>query len=104
MVVKENVALSVLGSYFDDEEGELWQPPPTPATKGCRAVLDNPQKDKAVSAAPKPMSVLRTASHYQRLFEEAGLQVLLKRRQRFSDDEMPMVLFVLFRPAKRNSE
>ncbi|CAE7853964.1 pcif1 [Symbiodinium microadriaticum] len=82
VVVKENVAQTRVGSYFDDETGELWRG----ANGGSRH--------------SGPMSVLRTPQHYLKLFRESGLEVLLRRRQLFSQDEMPMTLFVLAAPSR----
>eukprot|EP00913_Durusdinium_trenchii_P022885 g21487.t1 len=70
LVVKENVAQSRVGSYFDDEEGELWR-----HERGAKT---------------GPMSVLRTPEHYLKLFRECGFVVVMRRRQFFSNDEMPM--------------
>eukprot|EP00434_Breviolum_minutum_P011994 symbB.v1.2.010577.t1/scaffold695.1/size172077/5 len=83
VVVKENVAQERVGSYFDDEEGELWRGDATSSNK-----------------RNKPMSVLRTPQHYVKLFRESGFEVIMKRRQFFSDDEMPMVLFTLAVPSR----
>ncbi|CAL1144609.1 unnamed protein product, partial [Cladocopium goreaui] len=69
VVVKENVAQERVGSYFDDEEGELW-------------------RGGGASQASQPMSVLRTPQHYVKLFRESGFEVVMRRRQFFSDDEM----------------
>eukprot|EP00928_Gymnodinium_smaydae_P019844 TRINITY_DN17639_c0_g1_i2.p1 TRINITY_DN17639_c0_g1~~TRINITY_DN17639_c0_g1_i2.p1 ORF type:complete len:335 (+),score=88.16 TRINITY_DN17639_c0_g1_i2:47-1051(+) len=122
LVVKENVASEETGSYFDDEAGELWQgraqssasslqqPSPAAAGRGDQKkggqgaqVLRRPAGAAAsaaasasVAAAPAPMSVVRTREHYEALFEEAGLRLLSRVDQHFSDAEMPMSLFVLF--------
>eukprot|EP00927_Polykrikos_kofoidii_P072041 TRINITY_DN68211_c0_g1_i1.p1 TRINITY_DN68211_c0_g1~~TRINITY_DN68211_c0_g1_i1.p1 ORF type:complete len:796 (-),score=131.25 TRINITY_DN68211_c0_g1_i1:29-2239(-) len=85
LVVKENIAQKAIGTYFDDKEGELWTPPAvnskateTPAERG-------------------PVSVVRTQTHYESLFQQAGLTMLFAKPQRFSNEDMPMVFFALFR-------
>lgn len=79
LVVKENVAKKVHGSYFDDEEGDLW-------------------RGEGIRQGSAPMSVLRTAGHFMGLFQRAGLRLLWRRRQKFTSDELPMVLFALAAP------
>eukprot|EP00435_Cladocopium_sp_Y103_P017074 s1738_g4.t1 len=83
VVVKENVAQERVGSYFDDEEGELWR---------------GEAQGGDASRPSQPMSVLRTPQHYVKLFKESGFEVVMRRRQFFSEDEMPMMLFTLAVP------
>lgn len=97
LVVKENVARASSGSYFDDERGELWREragASRASRKGAHGDAEGDDAKRRKTSAP--MSVLRTRAHYEALFREAGLRVLTCKRQFFSEEEMPMMLFVLF--------
>eukprot|EP00929_Paragymnodinium_shiwhaense_P007139 TRINITY_DN111087_c0_g1_i1.p1 TRINITY_DN111087_c0_g1~~TRINITY_DN111087_c0_g1_i1.p1 ORF type:complete len:759 (-),score=227.26 TRINITY_DN111087_c0_g1_i1:34-2310(-) len=82
LVVKENIGYKRVGPYFDDETGELWQP-------GTKAVK---------SGKSKPLSVVRTEAHHMKMFEQAGLRLLMKTKQKFVTEDMPMAMYVLYKP------
>jgi len=62
IVVKENLPDPGQGSFFDDESEEEW-------------------KQDGTGSSKRPMSVTRTAKHYEVLFKKAGLQILKKQLQ-----------------------
>lgn len=74
LIVKENVSTHDKATYFDDADGELW-----------------------IEGEPgAPVSCVRTALHYEDLFERAGLQVTEERMQQdLGPDTMEMVWYVL---------
>merc|ERR1712118_233328 len=78
----ENVSFGPLGTYLDDEEGELWRD-------------DGREGGTSGASSAAPMSVVRTSAHYGKLFTDAGLRTLQKKKQIFSADEMPMMCYVL---------
>jgi len=75
MLLKENVSLGDLATYFDDKSGDLW--------------------DEDTSAGG-PVSCVRTPMHYEALIMQAGLQVVEMWQQADSTgDNVDMALWAL---------
>jgi len=82
LLVKENVSTPEKLTYFDAEDGELWEE----------------------GDGGRPVSCVRTRLHYEDLFERAGLRVRAAKVQHDSSSKiMDMVLFVLT-PATRGAD